>query len=236
MTQTHIRLGEQEIAVTFKAVKNVHLSVHPPQGKVTLVAPTGTRLEVARAYAISKLGWIRQQQARLQAQARETPRRFVTRESHYVWGRRYLLDVVEQDVAPFVKMDHRRITLSVRPRSDAAKREAVYQRWQRSLLHQAIPPLIRQWEARVGVKVAGYFLQRMKTKWGSCNHHRAHIRLNTELVKKPKDLLEYVIVHEMVHLIEPTHSDYFIALLDQHYPVWREARTELNELPLGQTA
>jgi predicted metal-dependent hydrolase len=229
-------LGELEIAVTFKAVGNVHLSVHPPEGKVTLVVPTGTRLEVARAYAISKLGWIRQQQVRLQGQARESPRQFVTRESHYIWGRRCLLTVVEQDTPPVVKMDHRRITLNIRPETGTAKREAIYQGWQRSLLHQAVPPLIERWEQRMGVKVAAYFLQRMKTKWGSCNHRRAHIRLNTELVRKPRDLLEYVIVHEMIHLIEPTHSERFIALLDQFYPAWREARAELNALPLGQVA
>lgn len=235
MTQTHIRLGELDITVTFKAVKNVHLSVHPPEGVVTLVAPTGTRLEVARAYAVSKLRWIRQQQAQLQAQPRETPRQFVTRESHYVWGRRYLLSVLERDAPPAVKMDHRRITLSVRPGSDAAKREAIYRHWQRGLLHQAIAPLIEYWEPRIGVKVNGYFLQQMKTKWGSCNHRQAHIRLNTELAKKPRDLLEYVIVHEMIHLIEPTHSERFISLLAQHYPAWRDARAELNALPLGQT-
>lgn len=235
MAQTRIRIGELDITVTFKAVKNVHLSVHPPQGQVTLVAPTGTRLEVARAYAVSKLRWIRQQQAQLLSQARETPRQFVTRESHYIWGRRYLLTVVERDAPPVVKMDHRRITLNVRPGADADRREAIYQCWQRSLLHEAIPHLIAHWEPRIGVKVEGYFLQRMKTKWGSCNHLRAHIRLNTELVKKPRDLLEYVIVHEMIHLIEPTHSERFIALLDQHYPAWREARAELNALPLEQT-
>lgn len=235
MAQKHIRLGELDIAVTFKTVKNVHLSVHPPAGKVTLVAPTGTRLEVARAYAVSKLRWIRQQQAQLQSQARETPRQFVTRESHYLWGRRYLLTVEERDTPPAVKLDHRRITLTVRPETDASKREATYQRWQRALLHEAIPPLIAHWEQRIRVKVEGYFLQRMKTKWGSCNHQRAHIRLNTELVKKPRDLLEYVIVHEMIHLLEPTHSERFISLLDQHYPAWREARAELNALPLEQT-
>ena len=234
MTRTCLQLAGLEIAVTFKAVKNVHLSVHPPEGVVTLVAPVGTRPEVARAYAISKLGWIRQQQAQLQGQARETPRQFVTRESHYIWGRRYLLTVVECDAPPAVKMDHRRITLSVRPGTDAARREAIYQDWLRSLLHQAVPPLIERWEQRIGVKVTGYFLQRMKTKWGSCNHQRAHIRLNTELVKKPRDLLEYVLVHEMTHLIEPTHSERFIAWMDQLYPAWREARLELNALPLGQ--
>ena len=232
MTET-IRLGEVEIAVTRKAVKNVHLSVHPPAGRVTLVAPTGTRLEVARAYAISKLGWIRDQQAKLLAQARETPRQFIERESHYLWGRRYLLSVVEKDAKPVVKLDHRRITLTVRPGSTLVKREEVIEEWHRELLHQAVPALIEKWGAKLGVKVSGYFLQRMKTKWGGCNHRAGNLRLNTELVKKPKDLLEYVVVHEMLHLVEPTHSERFVELLEQHYPTWREARAELNELPLG---
>lgn len=235
MTDT-IRLGDVLIAVTRKAVKNVHLSVHPPAGHVTLVAPTGTRLDVARAYAISKLGWIREQQARLIAQARETPRRFIERESHYLWGRRYLLRVIEKDAKPAVAIDHRVITLTVRPGSTLEKRTAVMQEWQRSRLHAVVPALIRKWEAKLGVKVSGYYLQRMKTKWGACNHKAGNIRLNTELVKKPKDLLEYVVVHEMLHLVEPTHSERFLSLLEQHYPAWREARAELNELPLAAEA
>ncbi|MGB5062458.1 MAG: SprT family zinc-dependent metalloprotease [Candidatus Competibacter sp.] len=231
MTET-IQLGDIVIAVNRKAVKNVHLSVHPPAGRVTLVAPTGTRLEVVRAYAISKLGWIRDQQAKLLAQARETPRQFIERESHYLWGRRYLLSVAKKDGKPFVKQDHRRITLTVRPGSTLAKRSEIMQEWHRALLHEVVPTLISKWESKLGLKVSGYFLQRMKTKWGGCNHAAGNIRLNTELVKKPKDLLEYVIVHEMAHLIEPTHSDRFIAILQEHYPSWREARAELNELPL----
>jgi predicted metal-dependent hydrolase len=227
-----IVLGEVNIAVTRKAVKNVHLSVHPPFGHVTLVAPTETRLEVARAYAISKLGWIRDQQTKLLAQARETPRQFVERETHYLWGRRYLLSVVYRDAKPTVTRDHRRIKLSVRPGSTLAKREEVMQEWHRMLLHDAVPPLIRKWEKKLKVNVSGYFLQRMKTKWGSCNHRMENIRLNTELAKKPKDLLEYVVVHEMLHLVEPTHSERFVGLLQKHYPTWREARAELNELPL----
>ena len=232
MTET-IQLGEVSIAVTRKAVKNVHLSVHPPLGHVTLVAPTETRLDVARAYAISKLGWIRDQQAKLLAQARETPRQFVERETHHLWGRRYLLSVIEKNAKPAVTHSHRRITLTVRPGSTLAKREKVMNEWHRALLHQAVPALVVIWEAKLGVKVSGYFLQRMKTKWGSCSHRAGNIRLNTELVKKPKDLLEYVVVHEMLHLVAPTHSERFVALLRQHYPTWREARGELNELPLA---
>jgi hypothetical protein len=231
-----IQVGEISIQVTRKAIKNVHLSVHPPDGRVTLAAPTGTRLEVARAYAISKLGWIRDQQRKLAEQARETPRRFVTRESHYLWGHRRLLRVVYRDEKPSVSLDHKRITLIVRPGSDERKRAEVIHEWHKSLLHAVVPGLISEWEPKLGVRVNGYFLQRMKTKWGSCNHRAGHIRLNTELVKKPKDLLEYVIVHEMAHLIHPTHSDRFVALLDKHCPSWREARAELNELPLSTGA
>lgn len=232
MTET-IQLGELSIQVTRKAIKNVHLSVHPPHGEITLAAPVSTRLDVARAYAISKLGWIREQQAKLKAQARETPRQFVERESHYLWGRRYLLNVNENDQRPGVSLDHKHITLTVRPGSSREKRAEIMHEWHKQLLHQAVPPLIEQWQHTLGVKVSRYYLQRMKTKWGSCNHRAANIRLNTELVKKPKDLLEYIIVHEMAHLTEPTHNDRFIAILDQHYPGWREARDDLNALPLA---
>lgn len=228
-----IELGDISIAVTRKGIKNVHLSVHPPDGRVTMSAPTGTRSEVARAYAISKIGWIREQQTKLRKQARETPRQFVERESHYLWGRRYLMTVVEQEAKPSVSVDHKRITLSVRPDTDLAKRASVIHEWHKSLLHEFIPSLIAKWETKIGVEVAAYFLQRMKTKWGSCNADAGHIRLNTELVKKPKDLVEYVVVHEMVHLIEPTHNERFISILTKHYPSWREARAELNELPLA---
>ena len=229
-----IQVGEVPITVTLKDVRNVHLSVHPPDGRVTLVAPVSTRLDVARAYAISKLGWIRDRQQQFLNQVRETPRQFIGRESHYLWGRRYLLSVVYKDIKPSVTLDHKRITIVVRPGSDASKRAEVFHEWHKSLLHEVVPPLIQKWQTKMGVEVAEYFLQRMKTKWGSCNHQARHIRLNTELVKKPKDLLEYVVVHELAHLLEPTHSDRFVAILDRHYPTWREARAELNELPLSE--
>ncbi|HEX9783425.1 MAG TPA: SprT family zinc-dependent metalloprotease [Opitutaceae bacterium] len=232
MTDT-IQIGDLTIQVTKKDIRNVHLSVHPPEGRVTMTAPSATRLEVARAYAISRLGWIREQQRKLRSQARETPRDFIERESHYLWGRRHLLNIVQRDAKPSVSLDHRRITLSVRPGSTREKRAEVIHEWHKSLLHSVVPRIIEKWEPRLGVKVNGYFLQRMKTKWGSCAHRAGHIRLNTELAKKPRDLLEYVIVHEMVHLIEPTHSDRFVSLLTKHYPTWREARSELNDLPLS---
>lgn len=141
--------------------------------------------------------------------------------------------VNHQDAKPSVVLDHKRITLTVRPGSDAQKRAEVMHEWQKRQLHAVVPVLINKWACKLKVKVASYYLQRMKTKWGSCNHQAGNIRLNTELVKKPKDLLEYVIVHEMVHLLEPTHNERFVSILGEHYPTWREARAELNELPLA---
>ena len=228
-----IRLGDIAIAVTRKDIKHVHLSVHPPGGRVTLVAPTGTRPEVARAYAVSRLGWIREQQTKLRGQARDTPRQFVERESHYVWGRRYLLSVREVEAKPSVRLGHRRITLTVRPGSSRAKREAVMHDWHKRLLHDAVPGLIGKWERKLGVEVAAYFLQRMKTKWGSCNPSSGNIRLNTDLAKKPPQCLEYIVVHELIHLLEPRHNDRFTRLMDRHLPDWRQRRVVLNGAPLG---
>ena len=228
-----IQLGDIRIAVTRKHIRNVHLSVHPPQGSVTLVLPMDTRAEVARAYAATRLPWIRDKQARLRDQARETPRRYVQRESHYLWGRRYLLSISERDTKPSVTLGHRRMLLTVRAGTPPARRRDAIHEWHKSLLHAAVPPIVTKWERKLRVNVSAYYLQRMKTKWGSCNHRSGTIRLNTELVKKPKDLLEYVIVHEMVHLIEPSHGERFVALMDKHYPTWREVRAELNELPLA---
>lgn len=227
-----VRLGDVEITVTRKAVKHVYLSVHPPSGRVTLVAPMGAGTEVVRAFAATKLQWIRDRRAQLRAQQREEPRTFVTRESHYLWGRRYLLKAIERDAKPAVSVTHRQIVLSVRPRSDRAKRAAVMHEWHKDQLHSVVPSLLADWAPRLGVRVKGYFLQRMKTKWGSCNPALRHVRLNTELVKKPRELLEYVLVHELLHLRVPTHSQRFIDLMDEHVPTWREARQELNALPL----
>ena len=148
------------------------------------------------------------------------------------WGKRYLLTVSEEQAKPSIRLGHRAIVLTVRPGSTRAKRAAIVHEWHKSLLREAVQELIALWEPRLDVDVAGYYLQRMKTKWGSCNHRAGTIRLNTELVKKPKDLLEYVVIHEMLHLVEPTHSDRFLKLMSEHYPIWREARAELNELPL----
>jgi predicted metal-dependent hydrolase len=231
-----LQIGALTIEVTRKAIRNVHLSVHPPDGRITLSAPLDTRLEVARAYAISRLSWIHQQQEKMAQQPREAARELVTRESHSLWGRRYLLEVVPTAGRQQVVPGHRRITLRVRPDATHAQRAQVFYAWQKQQLHRFAMDMIAKWEPRLGVKARAYYLQRMKTKWGSCNHRAGTIRLNTELVKKPKDLVEYVIVHELAHLLVPVHNAQFIALLDRHYPPWREARKELNDLPLGHVA
>ena len=228
-----ITLGDVELVLVHRQVKHVHLTVHPPTGQVMLVAPPGTRTEVARAYAISRLGWIRRQRQGMVNQPRETPRQFVERESHYLWGRRYLLSIEEVDEPTGVDISHRRLRLKVRPGSTPAKRAKVMHEWHKAQLHAVVPGLVSKWEARLGVRVSAYFLQRMKTRWGSSNPAAGNIRLNTELVKKPRDLLEYVVVHEMAHLLAPVHDARFVALLDKHWPQWRESRAELNALPLG---
>ncbi|WP_380100572.1 M48 family metallopeptidase [Deinococcus radiophilus] len=222
------------MTLILKDVKNVHLSVHPPDGRITLVAPLGTRSDVARAYAISKLEWIRKQQQALNEQARQSARAFTERETHYLWGRRYLMTVQEADGRPKVEVDHSQIILTVRPETSVAKRAEVMHRWHKSLLYEAVPPLISKWEDILQVRVQRYFLQRMKTRWGSCNPERGHIRLNTELVKKPKEMLDYVVLHEMAHLLDQTHGQQFQSILNAHFPQWREVRQELNALPLSE--
>jgi predicted metal-dependent hydrolase len=227
-----ITLGDIRITVQRKAVKSMHLVVHPPAGTVSLTVPTGMGADVARAYVISKLGWIKKQRRQLLEQPREERRDYGSRESHFIWGHRRLLRVVEADVRPSVLLDHKFITLTVRPGSDRKKRVEVFQHWEREQLHAVIPAMISKWEAKLGVKVRGYFLQRMKTKWGSCNPKAHTLRINTELVKKPRDLLEYVLVHEMAHILVPNHKGPFAALMNKHYPTWENARAELNALPL----
>lgn len=227
-----LQLGDMAVDVVRKGIKNVHLSVHPPAGKVRIAAPSRMSLDTIRIYAISKLAWIRQQQRKLQEQERETPREYIDRESHYVWGRRYLLKVIESDQPASVETSHTRIVLRVRPGADLAKRERVMEDWYRDQVKKAVPPLIKKWERLMGVNVERFFVQRMKTKWGSCNASAQTIRLNTDLAKKPPECLEYIVVHEMAHLLEPTHNARFVALMDQFMPKWDSCRSALNRLPV----
>ena len=231
--QKNIQLSNISIKVIRKDVKNTHLSVYPLDGSVVLVTPKKTRHEVARAYAISKIHWIRAQQNKFKKQEREFPLKFIDRESHYLWGRRYLMKINYKKEKPSVSLSNKQIVLTVRPRSSKEKREKVIYNWHKMLLYTYVRELIQKWERKLDVKVSGHFIRKMKTRWGSCNKSLGYIRLNTELVKKPKELVEYVVIHEMVHLIESKHNDRFIKILDKHSPFWRDARSELNQLPLG---
>ena len=223
-----ILIGDIPIEVTRKRIKHVHLRVHPPNGRVTISAPRSARLQVVEAFAATRLEWIRRQQDRVRGQAREAPRRYEQGESHYLWGRRHVLSVVERDGRQGVTLDDRRITLFIQPGSDVARRTDVIHAWHKSILRATLPALIPKWEQRLELRLTAYHLRRMKTRWGSCNHRTGHIRLNTELVTKPACLLEYVLVHEMVHLIVPNHGARFVALMNEHYPSWREARAQLS--------
>jgi|ERR1700761_3940273 len=227
-----IQLGEIAVDVIKKDIKNVHLSVHPPSGRVRLSAPLRMDLDTIRLFAIAKLAWIRQQQKKITAQQRETPREYIERESHYLWGKRYLLKVVEKDAAPKVELKHSQILLQIRPTSSRKARQNVLEEWYRAQLKAAVPAVIAIWEPLMGVKVERFFIQRMKTKWGSCSRRSASIRLNTDLAKKPRECLEYIVVHEMAHLLEPTHNHRFTTLMDLFIPQWRFRREALNRLPV----
>ena len=227
-----IDLGEIAVDVVKKDIKNIHLSVYPPAGKVRISAPLRMNLDTIRVFAISKLGWIKQQQKKLWAQERETPREYLDRESHYVWGKRYLLKVVENDTVPAVELKHSEMYLRVRPGTNEEKKQDVIEEWYRAQLKQTVPAVLAKWEPLMGVRVERFFVQRMKTKWGSCNPTAKSIRLNTELAKKPLECLEYVVVHEMVHLLEPTHNSRFVSLMGSFIPKWQFYRDELNRLPV----
>lgn len=227
-----LTLGGIPVDVELKDIKNIHVGVYPPTGRVRIAAPARMSLDAIRIFAISKLAWIRQQRAKVQQQERETRREYLDRESHYVWGARYLLQLAERDQPPAVELKHRRMVLTVRAGTDAGKREAIVARWYRNQIRRVVPPLVAKWEPILGVNVERVFVQQMKTRWGGCNPPARAIRLNTELAKKPKDCLEYIVVHEMAHLLEPTHNARFVGLLDRWLPNWQFCRQKLNRLPV----
>ena len=227
-----VKLGDIAVDVVLKDIKNVHLSVHPPAGRVSISAPSRMSLDNIRVFAISKLGWIMQQQRKLQEQARETPREYLNRESHYLWGKRHLLTIQVTDEVPSIEVKPSRILLRVRPRTTEGKREELVQESYREQTKRAIPPLLAKWQPLMGIELNPFFVRQMKTKWGSCNPAAKSIRLNTELAKKPLECLEYIVVHEMAHLLEATHNHRFIALMDQFLPKWQFYRDELNRLPV----
>ena len=225
-------LGGIQADVVRKRIKHVHLSVYPPEGHVRISAPTHMALDTIRVFAISKLAWIKGQQRKVKTQEREMPREYIDRESHYLWGKRYLLKVVDAEAAPSIDLQHSRIVLHVRPGTTHERRQEILDAWYRDQVRAAVPVLLNKWEPILGVSAARFFVQRMKTKWGSCTPHARSIRLNTDLAKKPPECLEYIVVHELAHLIEPTHNARFNSLMELFMPKWKHLKDELNRLPV----
>ncbi len=228
-----IQLGELDIEVIRKKIKNVHLSVYPPNGNIRVSAPDTMSLETIRVFLVSKLGWIRKQQEKLRTQERESARDYVDRESHFFNGNRYLLKVIEHDAPAKVELKPKTIELHVRPGTSKKKRQVIVNEWNRKQLKKSIPTIIRKYEKLMNIEIHDFGVKKMKTKWGTCNVDAKRIWLNLELAKKPGEYLEYVVVHEMTHLLEPTHNNRFITLMDQFMPKWKFYRDELNRLPVG---
>jgi len=229
-----IRVSGLTVQIVRKDIKNLHLGVYPPNGRVRVAAPLRVSDDAVRLAVIGKLGWIKRQQARFKSQERQSDREMVSGESHYFLGRRYRLRIVTNDgAAKVVVRSKAAIELHVRREAGAGQRERALQRWYRRQLKALIPPLLDKWQRALDVQVADWGIKRMKTRWGACNTKAARIWLNLELAKKPPRCLEYVVVHELAHFIERHHTDRFISLMDKHLPQWRLHRQELNSAPLA---
>ena len=232
---SQIELGDITIEVEHKDIKNIHLSVYPPNGKVKISAPTRMDLATIRVYSISKLQWIKKKQEQFRNQERETTREYLSKESHYFLGKRYLLKVVESKQYSKVILAHNEIFLHVPPLTTVFKKQEIIEGWYRAELKKIVPDLIANWEKVIGVSTNEFGIKKMRTKWGTCNPEAKRIWLNLELAKKPVECIEYIIVHELVHLLERTHNERFIGYLDEFIPKWRFYRDELNRLPFGHT-
>ena len=238
-TESHtIEVAGLDVEVTRKPIKHLHLAVHPPDGRVRVSSPERLDDAAVRLAVIDRLGWIRRQQTAYDAQPRQSSRRMVSGECHYAWGYRYRLNVRHRTAGPnAVKANlGGDLDLYVRPSATAEQREATLAEWYRDEIKARIPALVAEWEPVLGVAVADWGVKRMRTKWGTCNPSARRIWVNLELAKKPPQCLEFVVVHEMAHLVEPTHSERFVALMDRHLPDWRFRRGTLNAAPLADEA
>lgn len=227
-----LQLGDIVIDIEKKKIKNIHLRVYPPNGRVCITAPLRMDLDTVRGFALSKLNWIKKKQAKFRAQVREVPREFLNMESHYYNGKRYLLEVVEVEARPRVELRHSTMVLYVRPGTTTEKKQSILDEWYRAQLKGLLPALIEKWEKRMMVKVNEFGIKKMKTRWGTCNRKAKRIWLNLELAKKPPEFLEYVVVHEMVHFLERKHNAVFKSYMDEYLPKWRFFKEELNRLPI----
>jgi len=229
-----IQVRRLTVEVVRKDIKNLHLGVYPPNGRVRVAAPLAVSDEAVRLAVIGKLAWIRRQREKFDNQPRQTAREAVSGESHYVFGRRYRLNIVSTDGRPRVVLRTKtQMELHVPNRMSAPERLSILERWYRNELRSAAEPLLEKWQEAIGVRTQFWGVKRMKTKWGSCNHHMKRIWLNSELAKKPLACLEYIIVHELVHLFDPNHGKQFVKLMDENLPDWRRRRDLLNASPLA---
>jgi predicted metal-dependent hydrolase len=230
----HITVSGVQVAVVRKRIKNLHLGVYPPEGRVRVAAPVEMSEDAVRVAVVGKLGWIKRQQARFRRQERQSARDIVSGEAHYFLGRRYRLEVVTDGAPGSVLLRRSGImTLHVRPQWDRDRREGALYEWYRERLRDLARPLVAKWSRRLGVDVRYWGLKKMKTRWGSCNATARRVWLNVELAKKPPECVEYLVVHELVHLISRRHDDHFRRLVDRHLPRWRHTREVLNYAPLA---
>jgi hypothetical protein len=222
------------IDIVRKDIKNMHLAVYPPTGRVRIAVPLRVNDEAIKLFAISKISWIRKQQRNFESQDRQAPRQFKERESHYFLGKRYLLRITENDAPAKVELKTKTyIDLIVRPNTTAEQKQTILNEWYRTELKKLVQPLIDKWQRQIGVTVDDWQVKQMKTKWGTCNIEKKRIWINLELAKKPIHCLEYIIVHELIHLLERHHNDRFLSLMEKHMPQWKFYRDELNRLPVS---
>ena len=228
-----LSIGGFDVEVTKKDIKNIHLTVHPPAGVVKVSAPLDIDIQIVKAFALIKLEWIKRHHQRLANQARESQRELINRESINVWCHRYLLKIESFDGGDRIEFKGKHLILKLRDNLSTHAKTEILERWYRDELRQKAIKIIAQWEGQFNANVQKIYIQRMKTKWGSCSPVSKSIRLNTELVHKDKDALEFVIVHELIHFIERRHNEKFYKLLDSVLPKWKSIRQKLNEAPLS---
>jgi predicted metal-dependent hydrolase len=234
MTTNILQLGSITTLIVRKQVKNLHLSVLPPMGKVRVTAPEGMKDDAIRTLLATRLPWIKKQQENFKSQSRQTKRKYVSGESHYYFGQRYRLEVIYKEAPAAVYLKGKsKIVLQVRPNSTMQKRGEVIMEWYRKELFPVAEKFMDKWQKELKLKVKAWKIQRMKTRWGTCNNKTGRILLNLELAKKPQNCLEYVIVHELLHLIEKKHNEKFVSMMAKHIPKWRSIKEELNRSALS---
>jgi len=229
-----LQVGGIEAVVLYKPVKNLHLNVLPPVGKVRVTAPQNMNDDAIRTFLATRISWIKKMQAKFKGQERQTPREYVSGETYYYFGKKFKLEVCEIEARPNVEIKGKtKIFLNIRPKTSVLKREEIIQNWYRDELRKFLGVAIDKWEKKIGIKTDSWGIRRMKTRWGTCNHKKKNIWLNLELVKKPESCIEYVVLHELLHFIEEKHSDKFTGLLNKYMPKWKSEKEELNRLILS---